>query len=77
MAERGTTKDCQRFFRNLADTSKVIAEKCGVDQSSLRKFRDSTNTIRRTTFNKICDGLRSHYSVEMVPDDHWNRKDES
>lgn len=71
MAERGRTKGCKPLFSSMTDTYREIANKCGLDETSIRKFRDGKIVIRRTTFNKVCQCLTGEYGIELNPDDHW------
>lgn len=76
MSDRGATEDCTQYFNGLTASYKEIADKCDVDQSSLRKFRSGGVVIRRTTFNKIREGLKSHFDVD-VPANRFREVDDS
>lgn len=71
MSDRGRTVDCKQFFDTIGDNYNVIAENCGVDEASLRKFRKGGIVIRRTTFLKICQGLQQHYQVSVPSSGHF------
>lgn len=71
MADRGRTKNCAQLFAGLTDSYREVANKCKLDEASIRKFRNGDKVIRRTTFNKVCECLTQEYKISFNPEDHW------
>lgn len=68
---KGRTQNCREILDSLPATTKAIADAAEVNDASVRRFKNGSHPIRRTTFNKIAFALKENWGVDVPAQDHF------
>ncbi|GFE52582.1 hypothetical protein So717_43350 [Roseobacter cerasinus] len=68
----GITRGCKPLVEGLPATIKAISDAAGVNDASVRRFKNGDTPIRRTTFNKISHAIKETWGIDIPADVHFH-----